>query len=192
MEGEFGVEYGLTGTEKLISRLTVLPGNAKEMALRNMFEYARDHMMPDSKENYCPFRLGALRDSGTVWRDADFVYAEYGSPAAPASAGGNPPSEYAVDQHENMTYDHSAATGHGGGSAKYLEIPLQEHSANLIEAAAQGVDASLSIDTGLGVEEVQISFAGSLSDYLRGAVSKHGNIAKPKVTGGPRLVKRKK
>lgn len=196
MAGNFDVEVNLTGFEQLIARLTVLPGNAKEGALRGMFTYCDEVMMPDSKENYCPFDLGALRDSGTVFRDENFVYAEYGSPAAPGRGkDATPPSEYAVDQHENPTYDHRAETGHGGGQWKYLEEPLTKHSSRILEAAAEGVDIALEVDTGLGVDIRQISYAGTLGQYLNAAAEKHSHkITKPadKKPAGPRLVKKKK
>lgn len=69
-----------------------------------------------------PFDLGALKTSGHVDPpsvkpgDEIKVVLGFGGPAAP----------YALDQHENLTYEHSA-----GGQPKYLQRPMEEAAPKL-------------------------------------------------------------
>jgi len=67
-------------------------------------------IMTDSKENYCPVEFGTLKNSGHVAVDPDKIAVTLGY--------GGAAEDYAVVQHENLTFKHEV------GEAKYLEKPL--------------------------------------------------------------------
>lgn len=67
-------------------------------------------IMTDSKENYCPVEHGDLKNSGHVIVDPDKIKTTL--------AYGGAAEDYAVPQHENLTYKHKV------GENKYLEKPL--------------------------------------------------------------------
>ena len=76
-----------------------------EKAIRESLEY-----IADLSRQQVPVDTGALRDSCAVDVDGSGLQ---------GTVSYN--TDYAVDQHENLTYGH-----HNGGNAKYLEDPVNE------------------------------------------------------------------
>jgi hypothetical protein len=158
------------GAEKLVAYLTVLPGNAKEAALQALLQISEDGVLEDSKENYVPFRLGDLKDSGTAWRDGDVVKIEYGVPPHRSQ-------NYAVEQHEVLTYNHP-----GGGGPKYLEIPLNMWLERIFTYVAQAVGISLEASNEYASKTTVIS---KLPE-----ISVPENAARKIFNSAPRLIKK--
>jgi len=177
-------EVEVDGADVLMARLSVLPSNCKETALQTMLDFCDEHVMPDIKENKVPFRLGALRNSGTVWRDGDVVNMEFGTPGSGAE-------EYAVIQHETLSFNHP-----NGGEAKYLENGLDEWAQRIIDAVGESVKNVLEVTSGQQSALYVVS-EHSLKDEMKhfktGGASA-SPAAKPKVPHktAPRLVKKKK
>lgn len=125
------------GADILIGFLQILPQLATAGALEGMLEVGQK-VMQDSKDNYCPFRLGNLRESGQVYIDdeagpASQVVLSYGGKGAIMSESGTDPADYALIQHENLTYHHDI------GQAKYLERPMMVWAQRVIDVAGQSV-----------------------------------------------------
>jgi hypothetical protein len=132
-----------TGADELIARLTMLPQVANAKAMARMLDVA-EQCMEDSKENYCPFLNGILRQSGVVYVAegagvSNEIVLSYGGEGSGAEL-------YAREQHENMSYDH-----HGIGGPKYLERAVMAWTDRIVQAAGQGVRETVElISTGWG------------------------------------------
>lgn len=173
-------EVAVDGPDALIARLSVLPGACEEQALQTMLEICEEQVMPYIKEEKVPFRLGALRNSGSVWRDEHKVInMEFGSPGSGAE-------EYAVIQHETLSFQHK-----NGGEAKYLENGLDEWAERIIDAVGVSVKNVLEVTSG---NQTVISTVSTHS--MKEEMKHHGGpIVAPKKPSGkapPRLVKKKK
>lgn len=132
-----GGHIDTSGFDVLIARLQLLPAVAKGNSLNNLLEVA-ERVMEDSRENYCPFESGDLKLSGVVGPGEDaasviLMYGEVGSGA----------EDYALEQHENMSYDHSAPKHSGIGGPKYLERPMLIHHQEFVEAVEQGLKSTV-------------------------------------------------
>lgn len=176
------------GADALIARLSVLPGACEDQALQTMLEICEEKVMPYIKEEKVPFRLGALRSSGSVWLDDHkVVNMEFGSPGSGAE-------EYAVIQHETLSFIHP-----NGGEAKYLENGLDEWAGRILEAVGVSVKNVLEVTSGNQTEiyaitrhrlqdEMGVHFGGGA-----GGGGAHAPAAKvPPTKAPPRLVKKKK
>ncbi len=95
---------------------------ARDAMLDGLFEAAQELLRLSGEE--VPFEEGVLDASGVV--DIDDVAGE-----ATVSYGEGPAGQYAVRQHEDLTYTHQ-----NGRKAKYLEDPLNENGGRLIEHVA--------------------------------------------------------
>jgi hypothetical protein len=89
-------------------------------------------ILAESKEQV-PFRYGVLSSSGMVHQP--FIV---GKKAAVEISYGGAAIDYALVQHENMTYRHAP-----GRKAKYLEDPVEEATKDLQARLLHTVDALL-------------------------------------------------
>lgn len=82
-----------------------------------------ERIMTRSKREFVPVDLGNLKSTGHVEEDRNRIRVTliYGGPAAP----------YALDQHENMTYNHTV------GGPKYLERPLMAEVPSMAQEIAR-------------------------------------------------------
>lgn len=138
------VSYSMEGMGSLIENMDMLPEIYKDAAGFEMAEIMAE-VIQDAKANYVPIETGALSDSGASdeyvrGRGISVVEisAWFGAPGGPSggmSSGAvsigvsaatqaglhavKDPSEYALDQHETLTYQHI-----NGGGPKYLERPF--------------------------------------------------------------------
>lgn len=85
-------------------------------AAQNELLLGAQQILQDSQA-LVPVDTGALKSSGEVIDQGDTVIINYGDDSI--GAGGIPSREYALDQHENLSYYHP-----NGGQAKYLEEPF--------------------------------------------------------------------
>jgi hypothetical protein len=119
--------FELRGTKAMkrkIERIAREFPNRVERSLRVEAEL----VMTDSKKNYVPVDLGALRDSGFVGN-----VERRGEELSVTLAFGGPTAPYAIIQHERPDFVHPV------GSWKYLEIPLNQ----AIPGMARRIAASL-------------------------------------------------
>lgn len=119
----------INGVDELLAKLAVLPQLQTAGALNGLLAAGQD-CMDDSKENFCPFRLGALRGSGVVFAEDQQVVLSYGGVGSGAEA-------YALEQHENLSYKHEI------GGAKYLELAVIKWTPVFVERAGQSVSANV-------------------------------------------------
>lgn len=161
-----GVE--VTGADELIGRLTMLPGMMTATTLQSMLDSAQE-VMTDSKENYVPFLTGKLYESGVVFPSDDGaeVILSYGGPGSGAE-------DYALEQHENMSYNHPR-----GGGPKYLERPLAAHTQELIDniGIALGIQLEASVSgatVGVDWREIRTMHSTSNVRVVRGYTRRSG------------------
>lgn len=129
----------VSGGNELLARLSMLPQVAIGNAMNDMQDKAQE-IMDDSKDNYCPFEFGTLRESGVVFPsdDGSEIIMSYGGQGSGAEA-------YALEQHENLSYDHSAPKHSGIGGPKYLEKPLVARQNEIVEVAGQSLKNTLEL-----------------------------------------------
>ncbi len=122
------------GLGDVVGRLSILPQVATGAMMNGLVEVANE-CMEDSKDNYCPFDSGDLRASGIVEvEDEAVIVLHYGGPGSGAE-------DYALEQHENLTYHHPI------GGAKYLELPVIKWTPKFVEAGGQSVRATVELNS---------------------------------------------
>lgn len=115
----------VTGVESLMANLLAVGASGRTEAAAGLYAEG-EAIMADSREHFVPVEHGVLKDSGhvelPVWNgDTVTVGMGYGGAA----------KDYAVIQHENLTFAHP----HGGG-AKYLELPFLARIAQMADRLA--------------------------------------------------------
>lgn len=131
----------------LIDTLMNLPQTAMDAAGYEMSKIASE-IIQDSKDNYVPVDTGNLKDSadfddyqpnrGQTLAQIGMWYA--GDITAEQIAHGlNVNAKlYALEQHENLSYRH-----HGGGQAKFLEIPFDKKFGEIRDRLAAAIREAL-------------------------------------------------
>jgi len=108
------IDFKITGLDALSRRLIALGPRANRILEQALYQKA-EMIIAESKEDYVPVDLGALRSSGFVEKPVGTgkhtsITLGFGGPAAP----------YAMVVHEDMQAEHKV------GSAKYLSIPFNK------------------------------------------------------------------
>jgi hypothetical protein len=129
------------GIQRVSKELELAPSKVAKAALEGMMEHAA-YVMAQSKAQV-PRSTGTLAESGYVGIPISTRYTVtvpmgYGGPndiINPIS--GESASEYAIPVHEQVEIRHE------NGKAKFLEDPLNESAANLLEAVGRRIRALL-------------------------------------------------
>lgn len=110
-----GLTLSAEGLEELNAILSRLDLQTRIIGGEALFEAMQDVI--EEAQSLAPYKTGALAGSGRVNRAR--VTAQ--GVSITLDFGVVPPLDYAVDQHENLLYNHP-----GGKIAKFLEIPLMQ------------------------------------------------------------------
>lgn len=125
------MEAIIEGGPALIARLKEIGDKVNPLAAAALVQQA-EAIMSESKSRFVPVDTGVLRASGVVGAP------QVGSDGIEVKMGyGGAAEDYAVIQHENLSYRHSV------GGPKYLERPLLEAASGMAERLAKAIRGGL-------------------------------------------------
>lgn len=168
VSGSEGAEvyYFMEGMESLIANISVLPKYYRDAAGYEMANIAAD-IIQDARDNYVPYRDGALRDSGASDEynpSANVTIAEIGMwfaggpPLGMGSSGRKvghgseagrvaqegmhviDPRDYALEQHENPAFVHPVLGPVSHPQWKYLETPFNKMVPNVLPRISKAIE----------------------------------------------------
>ena len=113
----------------MAERLKKLAAKYPDAIGRALF-VAGENIMRISKRDFVPVDLGPLRASGHV-RPPE---RGQGTMISVALVYGGPSARYAIEQHENLDYQHTV------GEAKYLEKPLKAAAGGMVKELSKLLD----------------------------------------------------
>lgn len=129
MAGEFDVD----GLENVIANLQTLGRDVPKEAGGALYEIMHETLA--KSDEIVPLDKGPLKNSKFVKKPETS-----GDEVSVTGGYGGQTIDYAVEQHENLTYRHSE-----GRSAKYVEKPLVETKANFAPRVARKLKARLGL-----------------------------------------------
>lgn len=145
-EGAGAEVLRVTGCAQLAANLLQLPLICREAACREMAVIAHE-VIETAKATFVPIDTGDLKDSGDsdpympgTTQEVTDIAMWFGGEVGPEAAahGVKDTRLYALEQHENMEYNH-----HGIGGPKYLETPfnniLSDITPRIARAAAEAI-----------------------------------------------------
>ena len=122
--------FKITGDKELIRTLKRIEEKNHVVIAAALFQEA-NKIMADSKENFVPVDLGALKNSGRVSKP------ELKQPISVTLSYGGTAKDYALIQHENLWFKHPT------GGAKYLERPVMNAAPEFLRNIGNKVRLSL-------------------------------------------------
>ena len=135
----------ISGGEELSRKLKILGPLAAKVSAQSLYQSAEE-VMAESKEQYVPVDVGALRSTGKVLRkkegNDEIIILSYGGPVKGSYR--NKRGElvenvhYAVHVHEDLQAHHPV------GEAKYLEKPLMEAIPQIQKNLAADIEDAIS------------------------------------------------
>lgn len=160
---------GLDALEHNLRKLGDYTMDAAGFEMANiMRDVIADAKGEDWDASLVPIRTGALRDSGDhdeykPGRQQTIIQiaAWFGAPIGPeaSEAGIKNTSDYALAQHEDLTYEHEY------GGPKYLEIPFERHRPTVQTRIAKAVASSLGGSAPLDVAFRNITTGPPIGPY---------------------------
>lgn len=121
----------VTGVDTVIRNLKGIASDTPETLAAAMFQ-KEEEVMADSKENYVPVDQAVLQGSGIAHRPEI-----KGKTIEGFLTYGGPAKDYALEQHENLSYQHRQ------GGSKYLERPVLKHASTFARDVASKIQAML-------------------------------------------------
>lgn len=119
------IKVTVTGEKEMAAKFRAFAKKFPKKIEASLFKQC-EKIMTRSKRDFVPVDTGALRSTGMVEKPkttkrGTSVTLAYGGPAV----------DYAVEQHENLDYNHTV------GGPKYLERPLNESAKTLASDIAK-------------------------------------------------------
>lgn len=125
----------IDGAEDLLAKLQLLPQLSTASVMNGMLDKSQEVMDWIKANGFVPFQFGPLQESGAVYvseTDTDpTIIMSFGGVGSGVEA-------YALDQHENLSYNHPIQ-----GGPKYLERPLLMRANDIIAAGGQSLSIQL-------------------------------------------------